>query len=109
MASLAAREVFVATLGTVFALGNVDEHTEGLSETLLQSKKADGTPAYTLATCLSLLVFFAFSLQCVSTIGVARRETNSWRIPAIMFAYMFVIAYAGAFLVYQVTSALIGA
>lgn len=108
VASLAAREVFVATLGTVFALGNVDEHTEGLSETLLNSKKADGTPAYTLATCLSLLVFFAFSLQCVSTIGVARRETNSWRIPALMFVYMFAIAYGSAFLVYQVTSALIG-
>lgn len=104
VASLAAREVFVSTLGTVFALGNVDEHTEGLTDILRESKTADGRPAYTLATCLSLLVFFAFSLQCISTIGVARRETNSWRIPAIMFVYMFALAYGSAFLAYQVTS-----
>lgn len=104
IASMAAREVFVATLGTVFALGNVEEHTDGLTDVLRNAKNADGAPAYTLATCLSLLVFFAFSLQCVSTIGVARRESNSWKIPAIMFTYMFVLAYGSAFLVYQVTN-----
>lgn len=102
LSSLAAREVFVATLGTVFALGNVDENSEGLSKTLTDSKKEDGAPAYTLATCLSLLMFFAFSLQCISTIGVAKRETNSWKIPAIMFLYMFVLAYSAAFIAYRV-------
>lgn len=102
LASLAAREVFVATLGTVFALGEIDEHTEGLSKTLLEAKTESGAPAYTLATCLSLLMFFAFSLQCTSTIGVAKRETNSWKIPAIMFAYMFFLAYASAFVAYRV-------
>lgn len=102
LASLAAREVFVATMGTVFALGDVDEHSEGLTEVLRESRDASGAPAYTLATCLSLLVFFAFSLQCVSTIGVARRETNSWRIPALMFGYMFLLAYGSAFLVFHV-------
>lgn len=107
LASLAAREVFVATIGTVFALGAVEEDTAGLSEALLAAKKPDGSPAYTLATCLSLLVFFAFSLQCISTIGVARRETNSWKIPAIMFVYMFVIAYASAFAAYWGTTALL--
>lgn len=108
LASLAAREVFVATLGTVFALGEVDEHSEGLTKTLVESKGPDGKPAYTLATCLSLLVFFAFSLQCVSTIGVARRETNSWKIPALMFGYMFVLAYGTAFLVFRVTNLFLG-
>ena len=107
LASLAAREVFVATLGTVFALGTVEEHTEGLAHALVETKRADGAPAYTLATCLSLLVFFAFSLQCVSTIGVARRETNSWKIPAIMFIYMFALAYGSALVAFQVTSWLI--
>lgn len=107
LASLAAREVFVATLGTVFALGTVEEHTEGLTQTLLETKRPDGAPAYTLATCLSLLVFFAFSLQCVSTIGVARRETNSWKIPALMFTYMFALAYGSALIVYQVTTILL--
>lgn len=107
LASLAAREVFVATIGTVFALGAVDEDTSTLSRTLLEAKKADGSPAYTLATCLSLLVFFAFSLQCISTIGVARRETNSWKIPAVMFGYMFAIAYVSAFTVYWGATALL--
>jgi ferrous iron transport protein B len=108
LASLAAREVFVATIGTVFSLGNVDEHSEGLTKVLKESKKPDGTPAYTLATCLSLLVFFAFSLQCVSTIGVARRETNSWKIPGLMFGYMFFLAYGTAFLAFHVTNAFLG-
>ncbi len=102
MASLAAREVFVSTIGTVFALGDVTKDSGGLSRALVEAKKADGSPRYTLATCLSLLVFFAFSLQCISTIGVARRETNSWKIPAIMFSYMFAIAYCSAFLAYRV-------
>jgi ferrous iron transport protein B len=102
LASLAAREVFVASLGTVFSLGAVDEHTEGLSKVLLEDKAADGSPKYTLATCLSLLLFFAFSLQCTSTIGVVYRETNSWRIPAIMFVYMFFLAYGSAFVAYRV-------
>lgn len=107
VASLAAREVFVATMGTVFALGSVDENSEGLTKVLRESKDANGAPAYTLATCLSLLVFFAFSLQCISTIGVARRETNSWKIPGIMFVYMFVIAYVGAFCAFHLGRLLI--
>ncbi len=98
----AAREVFVSTLGTIFALGATEENTESLSSTLLSAKKPDGTPLYHLGTCLSLLVFFAFSLQCVSTIGVAIRETNSWKIPLLMWAYMFALAYVGAFLAYRI-------
>ncbi len=104
LASLAAREVFVSTVGTIFALGEVDETSETLTTALLQAKNSEGKPAYTLATCLSLLVFFAFSLQCISTIGVAKRESNSWKIPAIMFAYMFFLAYGSAFLVFQAAS-----
>ena len=104
LSSLAAREVFVSTLGTVFALGTVDEHSEGLTKILKDSRTLDGKPSYTIATCLSLLVFFAFSLQCVSTIGVARRETNSWKIPLVMFLYMFALAYASAFVVFQAAS-----
>jgi ferrous iron transport protein B len=105
LSSLAAREVFVSTLGTVFALGEIEGHTESLSKVLQEEKGPDGRPLYTVATCLSLLVFFAFSLQCISTIGTARRETNSWKIPAIMFLYMFVLAYGSAFAVYQLSQA----
>jgi len=102
LSSLAAREVFVSTIGTVFALGNGEEHEDGLIKTLQESKKADGSNAYTLATCLSLLAFFAFSLQCTSTIGIAKKETNSWKIPGIMFVYMFVLAYGSAFFMYRI-------
>ncbi|NUM89223.1 MAG: ferrous iron transporter B, partial [Bdellovibrionales bacterium] len=108
LSAQAAREVFVATLGTIFALG-ASEDGEGLSATLLAARNPDGTPLYNLGTCLSLLAFFAFSLQCVSTIGVAVRETNSWKIPALMWVYMFVLAYGAAFLAYQLGLLLSGA
>lgn len=101
LSSLAAREVFVSTIGTVFALGDGKEHEDSLKNTLKESKRVDGSNAYGLATCLSLLAFFAFSLQCTSTIGVARRETNSWTIPLVMFAYMFMLAYISAFAMYH--------
>lgn len=103
LASLAAREVFVSTIGTVFALDKdaVEEDSSSLTQALREAKNPDGTAAYSLATCLSLLVFFAFSLQCISTIGVARRETNSWKIPAIMFGYMFAIAYGAALVTFM--------
>ena len=101
IASLSAREVFVSTLGTIFALEASDDDTAGLAAALMEAKNEDGTAKYTLATCLSLLVFFAFSLQCISTIGVAKRETNSWKIPAIMFFYMFALAYGAAFVAYR--------
>ncbi|MGZ3742166.1 MAG: ferrous iron transporter B, partial [Bdellovibrionota bacterium] len=106
LASLAAREVFVSTIGTVFALdkASVKEDSSSLTAALRGAKRPDGSAAYSLATCLSLLVFFAFSLQCISTIGVARRETNSWKIPALMFGYMFAIAYGAAFAIYHVTN-----
>jgi ferrous iron transport protein B len=98
LASLAAREVFVSTLGTVFALENPEEN---LREAILSAKDGQGDSRYSVATGLSLMVFFAFSLQCISTLGVARRETASWRIPAMMFLSLFVIAYLAAFLVFQ--------
>jgi ferrous iron transport protein B len=95
----------------VFALeqDSVERDSSSLARALRDAKNPDGTQAYSLATCLSLLVFFAFSLQCISTIGVARRETNSWKIPALMFAYMFVLAYTAAFTVFHVASLLLSA
>ncbi|MCO5143195.1 MAG: ferrous iron transporter B [Oligoflexia bacterium] len=108
VASLAAREVFVSTIGTVFSLGEVDESSGGLMKALQEEKAPDGSLAYSIATCVSLLLFFAFSLQCISTIGIAKRETNSWKIPGIMFIYMFALAYGAAFIGYQLTRVLIG-
>jgi ferrous iron transport protein B len=89
IASLAAREVIVSTLGEIYGM---DPATNGVG--LQQAVHHDLTPGGAFA----LLVFFAFAMQCVSTIAVVRRETGGWRWPAFQFAYMSVLAYAGAFL-----------
>lgn len=101
LASFAAREVFVSTMGIVFNLGEVDESSTGLIELLHEAKGENGLPLYTLGTALALLVFFALASQCISTLATIRRETNSWRWPAFVFVYMSVLAYLGALLVSQ--------
>lgn len=106
LGSFAAREVIVSTLAQIFAFEGDEEDVEGLGERVAAATNPDGTPAYTLATALSLLVFFVFSLQCVSTIAVMKRETGGWTWPAVAFAYMFVLAYVGALVTYQVATAL---
>jgi ferrous iron transport protein B len=89
---MAAREVAVAALGTVYAVGgNV---AGSLVDTLAQQ--------WSLATALSFLVWYVFAPQCMSTLAVVRRETGSWFWPGVMFAYMFTLAYAASFAVYHV-------
>jgi ferrous iron transport protein B len=100
--AFAAREVFVSTLGVVYAVGGEsDERSEPLREALRNTKKADGSPAYTPLMALSLMVFFALAMQCMSTLAVVRRETGGYRWPAFLFAYMTVLAWVASFLVYQ--------
>jgi len=102
-ASFAAREVFVSTLGIVYAVGDeADEQSEPLRQALREEKRVDGSRAYTPLVGFSLLVFFALAMQCMSTLAVVRRETNSWRWPAFQFCYMAALAYAGSFLVFHV-------
>lgn len=102
IASFAAREVLVSTLSIIYNVGK-DENEE--SETLIgavrDAKTDDGRPVWTPLTALSLMVFFVLAMQCMSTLAVVRRETNSWRWPLFMFAYMTAIAYLGALLTYQ--------
>lgn len=102
IASFAAREVLVSTLSIIYSVGK-DENEE--SETLIgavrDAKTDDGRPVWTPLTALSLMVFFVLAMQCMSTLAVVRRETNSWRWPLFMFAYMTVIAYIGALITYQ--------
>lgn len=105
IASFAAREVIVATLAQIYSFGGDEEDLEGLGDRLKQAKRADGSPAYTLAVALSLLVFYVYALQCVSTLAVMRRETGGWKWPAIALIYMFVVAYVGAFITYRVALA----
>jgi len=98
---LAAREVAVAALGTVYALsGEEDAVVEALGVTLAQG--------WSLATALSLLAWYVFAPQCLATLAVARRETNSWRWAAFMFTYMMALAYVAAFITYRVALALGG-
>ena len=93
---LAAREVVVGALGTVYALSNVGGTDV---ETALRPMIAH---SWTLATALSLLAWYVFAPQCLSTLVTVRRETNSWRYPLIMAGYLFVLAYAAAFATYRI-------
>lgn len=103
VASFPAREVIIATLGTIYSLGG-DAEDEGLIGAMRASKHSDGSPVYTLPVALSVMVFFALCAQCVSTLLVIRRETNSWFWPGLSFTYMTVLAYLGALVTYQVGS-----
>ncbi len=105
VASLAAREVIVATLAQIYAVGDPDDFG-GLRDALVSdTDPVTGAPVFTLATALSLLVFFVFALQCTSTVVVMARETGSWRWPTLAFAYMLALAWTGSFVTYRVASA----
>jgi ferrous iron transport protein B len=100
VASFAAREVFVSAMSTVYSLGGADddEGIQRLADRFRDQRHPDGTDIYTTVTGLTLMVFYVFALQCVSTIAVVRRETNGWKWPAFQFAYMLILAWLGAFL-----------
>ena len=107
ISSFAAREVIVSTLAIVYGIGeDAAEEPLTLSQTLEQQTFADGTPVFTLATSLSLLVFFVLAMQCLPTQAVAKRETGGWKWPLFQIGYMTVLAYGAALVTYQVTSAL---
>ncbi|MFF9650465.1 ferrous iron transporter B [Streptomyces sp. NPDC014622] len=106
LGSLSAREVFVATLGQVAAAQNPDEPAEALTRMTYTDGPHQGEKLFTPATTAALLVFFLYALQCMSTIGVMRRETGSWRWPAIAFGYMFALAWTMAFLTHVVVERL---
>jgi ferrous iron transport protein B len=103
LASFPAREVIIATLGTIYSLGgDVDEESTGLQDALRGATWPDGSPVYNIPVALSVMVFFALCAQCASTLMIIRRETNSWCWPAFCFAYMTGLAYVAALITYQV-------
>jgi len=107
LSSFAAREVIVSTLSIVFGLGEEGgEEPERLTEILRQARHPDGRPLFTAASCFSLLVFYVLAMQCLPTQVVTRSETGSWKWAALQLAYMSLLAYSAAFLVYQGLSAL---
>jgi len=100
-AGFPAREVVIGVMGTVYALGSDAEEGTGLRDRLRESRWPDGRPVFTLAMALGLLVFYAFALQCVSTVAVIGRETNSWRWAAGTWVYMTGFAWLAGMLTYQ--------
>lgn len=99
--SFAAREVFVGTMATLYSVGQNPEKTKAtLTQKMSEAKLSDGSKVFTLATGLSLLVFYAFAMQCMTTLAIVHRETKSWKYPIIQFLYMTGIAYACSLLVY---------
>jgi ferrous iron transport protein B len=102
--SFGAREVMVGTMGVIFGVENASDDPAPLTARLRDTKKADGTPVYTTRTGLALLAFFVLACQCMSTVAAIRRETGSWRWPAFVVAYTYVLGYAAAVLVYQVSA-----
>lgn len=110
LTSFAAREVFVGTMATLYSAGaDAAEDEDGKFEGLRARMKAEvnpvtGKPVYTAATALSLLIFYAFAMQCMSTLAVVKKETGSWKLTFVMLAYMTGLAYGASLLVYQLCS-----
>ena len=104
VASFAAREVFVSTMSLVYNVGELedtDEGTKTLAEVMKTQRRPDGAPVYTMLVGITLMVFYVFALQCVSTVAIVRRETNSWKWPLFQWAYMGALAWLFAFVTYQ--------
>lgn len=102
--SFAAREVFVGTMATLYSVGDED-NTSSIREKMMMAKNTKtGEKLYTLATTLSLLIFYAFAMQCMATLAVVYRETKSYKWPLIQLVYMGVLAYASSFIVYHLFS-----
>ncbi|WP_018479970.1 ferrous iron transport protein B [Pontibacter roseus] len=100
LTSFAAREVFVGTISTIYSIGE-EENVTTIKDKLLAEKDADGNPFFTPARAFSLLIFYAFAMQCMSTLAVVRRETKSWTWPLAQLVYMSGLAYVAAFITFQ--------
>ena len=107
IASVAAREVFVSTLGVVYSVGDTNENDTHLRDHIRAARWPDGRPVFTPVAAISLMVFYVLACQCLSTLAVVRRETGTWTWPAFMFAYMTTLAWLAAFAVYQFGSRLL--
>ena len=100
--AMAAREVFVSTMGTVYSVGaDTDEQSKPLRQQMKQDKWPDGTPVWTTATAISILVYFVIAMQCVSTLAVVKRETGGWKWPIFMQIYMTALAWIAAFVAFH--------
>ena len=100
ISSFAAREVFVGTLATIYSVGNNQEET--IKNRMKAERKPNGELLFDLPTGVSLMLFYAFALQCMSTLAIVKKETNGWKWPMIQLFSMTLIAYLSALIVYQI-------
>tara|TARA_B110001452_G_scaffold51205_1_gene39119 strand:+ start:5233 stop:7329 length:2097 start_codon:yes stop_codon:yes gene_type:complete len=100
ISSFAAREVFVGTLATIYSVGNNQEET--IKNRMKAERKPNGELLFDLPTGISLMLFYAFALQCMSTLAIVKKETNGWKWPMIQLFSMTLIAYLSALIVYQI-------
>jgi ferrous iron transport protein B len=100
LSSFAAREVFVGTMATIYSIGSAGDDDAGIRERMKAELRPNGKPMYDTATALSLLIFYVFAMQCMSTMAVVKRETGTWKWAIIQFVFMGVLAYLGSLLVY---------
>tara|TARA_A100001015_G_scaffold285365_1_gene352795 strand:+ start:2508 stop:4604 length:2097 start_codon:yes stop_codon:yes gene_type:complete len=100
--SFAAREVFVGTLSTIYSVGS--ENQETIKNTMAQEKDSSGNKIFSLPTGLSLMIFYAFAMQCMSTLAIVKKETNSWKWPMAQLFFMTALAYFASLFVYQILS-----
>jgi ferrous iron transport protein B len=101
VSSFAAREVFVGTLATIYKVGDQSEEETTIKEQMRHEIHEDGSPVFNLASGISLLLFYAFAMQCISTLAIVKKETNSWKWPMIQLVFMSGIAYVSALVAYQ--------
>lgn len=99
--SFAAREVFVGTMATLYSVEDDGEENLALQEKMDRATFSDGSKVFTLATGVSLMLFYVFAMQCMSTLAIVKRETNSWKWPMIQLVYMTALAYIVSFIAYQ--------
>ncbi len=104
LTSFAAREVFVGSLSTIYSVHQEDDNQQPLIEKMRAQEYPNGKSIFTFASGMSLMVFYAFAMQCMATLAVVKRETKSWKWPLIQLGYMGAMAYLGALLTYQLLS-----
>jgi ferrous iron transport protein B len=104
LTSFAAREVFVGTLATIYSVGSHSDEETTIKKRMEAEVHPDGSKIFNFATGISLLLFYAFAMQCVSTLAIVKKETNSWKWPIIQLVFMSGFAYLIAFIAYQALS-----
>ena len=102
ISSFAAREVFVGTMATIYSIGSTENESTIHDRMAKELDPVTGMPVYSFATSLSLLLFYVFAMQCMSTLAVVARETKGWKWPLIQFTFMTALAYLSSLIVYQV-------